>query len=176
MVPSETIREAIAVFHDPEALEAAVSELHSHGFDRADISFLTSDAPEKDRRLADSPDTPRGAGVSDTDVRQGRALATSMAATVAGFAAAGFAVATGGTLALAAAAGAVAAGGIGAAGGFLGKKAADETQSFLDAAVARGGVLLWVRTRDREHEARAVEILRRHSGQDVHLHDVPAEG
>jgi hypothetical protein len=174
MAASDTLREAIAVFHDADALEAAVSELQSHGFNRADISFLANEAPEQERRIADSPDAPRSAPVSDSDVRQGRALAASMAATIAGFAAAGFTVATGGTFLLALGAGAVAAGGIGAASAFIGKKAADQTTSFLDAEFARGGVLLWVRTRDPQWERRALEVLRRHSGQDVHLHDLPA--
>ena len=34
-----TIREAVARFGEPEKLEAVVSDLQSHGFDRADISF-----------------------------------------------------------------------------------------------------------------------------------------
>jgi hypothetical protein len=38
----------------------------------------------------------------------------------------------------------------------------------------RGGLLLWVRTWDVEDERRAVEILRKHSGSDVHVHALPA--
>jgi len=32
-------------------------------------------------------------------------------------------------------------------------------------------MLLWVRVRDEEHERLAVEILKGHSGRDVHVHD-----
>ncbi len=34
------IREAVAVFDDAEALQAAIDELESSGFDRAEISLL----------------------------------------------------------------------------------------------------------------------------------------
>ncbi|MDH3662251.1 MAG: hypothetical protein OEU92_19855, partial [Alphaproteobacteria bacterium] len=30
-------------------------------------------------------------------------------------------------------------------------------------------------TRDRDREAKAVDILRRHAGKDVHVHDMPIE-
>jgi hypothetical protein len=39
----------------------------------------------------------------------------------------------------------------------------------------KGGLLLWVRTRDLEHEQRAKHILERHSGDDVHVHELSAE-
>ena len=44
----------------------------------------------------------------------------------------------------------------------------------LQEQLDRGGLLLWVHTRDAAHEERATEILRRHSGRDVHVHDLPA--
>jgi hypothetical protein len=36
-----------------------------------------------------------------------------------------------------------------------------------------GGLLLWVRTCDAEHEHKALEILRCHLAEDVHLHEIP---
>jgi hypothetical protein len=172
-----TIREAVAVFDDSEKLEAAVSELQSKGFDRADLSFLAHETVSEDRslrnieRVADDPTTAREPVVSDTDVRQGRVLGTSLAATIAGLAAAGFTVATGGVAAAAIAAAAVAAGGIGTAGVVFGRTIADDQASFLDAQLARGGVLLWVRTRDVTAERNAVEILRRYTTH-VRVHDL----
>ena len=68
-----TIREAVAAFDDPEALKAAVSDLQSHGFDRADISFLAREGFEghlaqqypdmqraEDESADDRPDQPDG--------------------------------------------------------------------------------------------------------------------
>ena len=186
------IREAVALFDNAEKLEAAVSELQSKGFDRSDLSFLAHETAAElahetaaERRplrdmggIADDPTTAREPFVSDTDVRQGRVLGTSLAATIAGLAAAGFTVATGGVAAAAIAAGAVAAGGVGTAGAVFGRILADDQTSFLDAQLARGGVLLWVRTRDVAAERNATEILRRYATH-VHVHDLstgPAPG
>jgi hypothetical protein len=173
-----TIREAVAVFDDAEKLEAAVSELQSNGVDRSDLSFLAHDLPAGGipsdlRQAADDPATPREPVVSNTDLRQGRVLGTGLAATIAAFAAAGFTVATGGVGAAVAAA-VVAAGGVGAASTLFGRRLADDQTSFLDAQLARGGVLLWVRTRNAASEQTVLEVLRRHSAH-AYLHDLPAE-
>ena len=44
---------------------------------------------------------------------------------------------------------------------------------YLERHLAHGGLLLWVRTSDAEREKTALEILRRHSAEDVHLHQLP---
>jgi len=173
-----TFREAVAVFDDAEKLEGAVSELQSNGVDRSELSFLADPSLAghmlRDlRRAAEDPATPRQPVVSDTDLRQGRVLGTSLAATIAGFAAAGFTVATGG-LGAAIAAAAVAAGGVGAAGTLLGRKLAEDQASFLDAQLARGGVLLWVRMPNADRERNVLEVLRRYSTH-VYLQDLPPE-
>jgi len=173
-----TIREAVAVFDNAEKLESAVSELQSHGVDRSELSFLaraalTGRAPGNLRQAAGDPTTLREPVVSDTDLRQGRVLGTGLAATVAAFAAAGFTVATAGVGAAIAAA-AVAASAAGAASTLLGRKLAEDQASFLDAQLARGGVLLSVRTRDAAKERTALDILR-HYSLHVFLHDRPAE-
>jgi hypothetical protein len=174
---SAASREVVAVFDDPEKLENAVSELQSNGIDRSSLSFLahalpTGCAPGGTQHLADDPATPREAPVTDTDVRQGRVLGTSLAATIAAFAAAGFAVATGGVAAAVAAA--AAAGGVGAVGALIGHKLGQNETSFLDAQLARGGALLWVRTLDCDAERRALEVLHRYAAH-VDTHDLPAE-
>jgi hypothetical protein len=173
-----TMREAVALFDSAEKLENAVSELQSNGIDRSELSFLanaslTGRELGNLRQAADDPMTPREPVISDTDLRQGRVLGTGLAATIAAFAAAGFTVATGG-IGTAIAAAAVAAGGVGAASTLFGRKLADDQTAFLDAQLARGGVLLWVRTPDAPTEATALEVLRRYS-VDVYLHNPPAE-
>jgi hypothetical protein len=177
-----TVREAVAAFDDPKALEAAVSDLQSHGFDRADISFLAREGfeghlaqPYQDTRQAeDDPNAQRDPVVDDTDIRQRRTLEISMWATIAAFAAAGFTVATGGATALAAGMAVAAMGGVGGVGALLGKAYGGGQETFLKEQLERGGGVVWVRTRDAEAEERAVDILRQHSGQGVHLHEVPA--
>src|SRR5215470_18511007 len=131
-----TIREAVAVFDDAEKLEGAVSALQSNGIDRSELSFLAHAAPELRLpgdlgRAADDPATPRVPVVSDTDLRQGRVLGTSLAATIAAFAAAGFTVATGGVATATIIAAIAAAGGVGAASTFFGRKLTEDQTSFL---------------------------------------------
>jgi hypothetical protein len=177
------LREAVARFSDPMKLEAAISDLQSHGFDRADISFVAHEgvlgekpatAGEPSQTVAENPNVPREAPVESTDMRQGRVLATSMSSVIAAFAAAGFAVATGGTAALAAGAAAAAGIGVGAASAAIGKKASDDRRQYIREQLDEGGVVVWVGTRDAAAEARAVAILRGAGGLDVHVHDVPA--
>ena len=174
-----TIREAVAVFDDPQKLEIAVSELQSCGIDRANLSFVAPAAlaeryPASTRGLADDPSVAREAVVTEPDLRQGRVLGTSMAATIAAFAATGFTVATGGSLAAVMLAGAAAAAASGAVTTAIGRKLAKDEETFLDAQLAQGGVLLWVRTPDADSERRAAEVLRRHS-RHFHLHDMPPD-
>jgi hypothetical protein len=177
-----TMREAVARFDDPERLETAISALQSHGFDRADISFIARDGFLGEhvasgsagvRQSAEDATLKREAPVESTDLRQGRMLGTSMAAVVAAFAAAGFTIATGGAAALAMGLAAAAGLGVGAAGATLGMKADQSQHNFLDEQLARGGVLVWVRTRDAAAEGRALAILRAEGGTEVHLHDLP---
>lgn len=178
-----TLREAVARFDDSEKLEAAVSALQGQGFNRADISFMAHAGAMGEhvaggyadmREAADDPQAQHETPTESTDVRQGRTLATSLAAVVAAFAAAGFTVATGGAAAVAAGVGAVAGLSAGAAGAVIGQKAGESERQFFEEQVERGGVLIWVHTRDAAAEARALDILRRHGAADVHLHEVPA--
>jgi hypothetical protein len=184
-VPGEaSIREAVAVFHDPEALQAAVSDLQSHGFDRAEISFIAREGfsghVAEDYREAgeieDRPDVTREAPTDETDIRQRRTLEISMAATIAAFAAVGFTVLSGGAAAVAAGVGVAAAGGVGGLGALLGRLYGQGQDRLVQEQIDRGGVLLWVRTRDAAAETRALDILRRHAAEDAHVHEVPAAG
>ena len=151
-----TFREAVAVFDDAEKLEGAVSELQSNGIDRSELSFLAHPSlarrmPADLRQAADNPATPREPVVSDTDLRQGRVLGTSLAATVAAFAAAGFTVATAG---LGAAVAAAAAGGVGAASTLFGSIVAEDQASFLEAQLARRCAALGAHARRRQRANR----------------------
>jgi outer membrane lipoprotein SlyB len=88
--------------------------------------------------------------------------------------AAGAIVGSGGTLA-AAIVGAAMAGGTGGVIGALLAGILDEEHALrVEKQLDRGGLLLWVHVRDDDHEQRALRILRRHSGQDVHIHDIAA--
>jgi hypothetical protein len=179
-----TIREAVAAFDDPEALKAAVSDLQSAGFDRAEISFLAREGFEghlaqdyRDMREAqDDPGAKRDAVIVEDDIRQRRTLDISLAATVAAFAAAGFTVMTGGATLVAAGAAAGAMAAVGGVGALLGKRYGESQATFMKEQLERGGILVFVRTPDAEAETRAQEVLRRHAARDVHIHEVPVAG
>ncbi len=174
--------EAVGVFHDAESLQAAIDELLTHGFDRAELSVLAGhDAVARTlghdyrdvRELEDDPQVPTTAFVPK------ETLGDAKGAVIGGFlylpAVIGTVavVASGGTLAAAIAAAAI-GGGLGGGIGVALSRLIDRHHArHLEDQLQRGGLLLWVRTRDAAHEARAQDILRRHAGDDVHLHKLP---
>lgn len=172
-------REAVAVFETEADLQAAIDELLSSGFDRAEISMLASEHTVEERlghryekvtQLEDDPQVPRAVYVSGESLGDAEGSLIGAPLYFGATAAAGAILVSGGTVA-AAIAGAAVAGGAGAVIGsllatLLGRRHADHLQEQLE----RGGLLLWVRTWDAGDERRAVDILARHSGRDVHVH------
>jgi hypothetical protein len=173
------VREAVGVFHDAGAFERAADELMMSGFGRADLSILAGDAAVREklghvvtsvRELEDDPEVPTKAYVGREDygdaegglvggllyvgalagmlpvLASGGAIATAILTTVVGGA-------TGGSL-----------------GGVLAQSLGRHHAHALDEQLKKGGLLLWVRTRDDAHEQRASEILERHGAEDVHVH------
>ena len=163
------IRETVAVFEDSEKLEGAVSALQSKGFDRSSLSFVAGETASRDS----DPSAGHQPVVTDTDLRQERVLGTALAATIAAFAAAGFAVATAG-VGVAAVAAAAAAGGVGAVGNLVGRKLASDDESILKEQLAHGSVLLCVRTPDDNAGRRATDVLQRYS-EHVRSRELPPE-
>ena len=173
------VHEMVALFHDRERLETALGELESAGVDRAEISLLarSEDAeaplrPSGTPGAEDDPRAPREAATTDTDVRQGRTLATSLGAVVAAFAASGLAVMTGGAAAAAISAAVLAGGGVAFIGATAGEAAGKRHAAFLQEQLERGGILLWVKVRDAAQEPKIAAILESHGASDVHAHDV----
>lgn len=179
MSAKETRTEAVAVFNDAETLEAAADELLSHGFNQAELSLMASEEAVEEKlghrfrkveEAEDDESVPRTAYVS-TEARgdaEGGLIGGLMY--IGALAAAGATVASGGTLG-AAIAGAAAMGGAGGLVGVaLAKFVDDQHAVTLEEHLKHGGLLLWVRTRDDEHEKKAKNILSKHSAHDVHLH------
>lgn len=174
-------REAVGVFADPDALEAAVTALESAGFDRAAISVLGAVGKARDRigrlyetvrEIEDDPRAPRAAFVSHGSRLEGAAAAVVAPFYLGGLTGAAAIVASGGALA-AAIAGTILAG---AAGGGLGAllvyAVARHHAAQIAAQVARGGLVLWVGVRTEAEAARALDLLRQSGGTDVHLHQI----
>lgn len=176
------VREAVGVFHKVDDLQAAIDELLSSGFNRAEISILGSQdavdaklatAQSSRDELGDNPSTPRGLYVSNESMEVGKGSLIGGLALLGGLASTVVLGAAGGPIlvmvlgvALATGAGGILGTGL---AGLLGHQRASHFQDQLD----RGGLLLWVRTFDTVREHRAVEILTRHSGGGVHVHGLP---
>lgn len=176
--------EAVGVFATSEQLEAAISALSSAGFDRTQMSLLGADSmiephvapsiPDTDR-AADDPDAPRATPVSETDVRQGRTLAASMAGVIAAFIASGAAIMTGAAAIVAVIGAAAVGGGATLAVNAVGRWIERGRETFLREQVARGGILLWVTATDPERAQAALGIMTRHGAQHAHLHPDTAD-
>ncbi|WP_417621952.1 hypothetical protein [Parasphingorhabdus sp.] len=175
------VREAVGIFDSEVKLQAAIDDLLSHGFDRAEISVLAPVAAveeklghhfqsvqeiEDDRSILTKAYIP----VETIGDAQGAVIGSLM---YIGAFAGIVLVASGG--ALAAALAGLAMGGSGTAIGitlarFMNRHHADYIADQLE----KGGLLLWVRTWDQKDEAKAIKILSAQSGLDVHVHGFPA--
>ncbi|MBG0811388.1 hypothetical protein IY145_18725 [Methylosinus sp. H3A] len=176
------VREAVGVFDTAETLQEAIDELQTSGFDRADISLMAGEravdeklghAYQKAADVEDDPEVPRGAYISPESIGEAQGALVGGLGYIGAIGAAGLIFASGGTMAAALAAAAIAGGGGGLVGALFAKLIGESHAQYLQEQLDRGGILLWVRTRDEAHEKSAVEILTKHSGRDVHVHGVP---
>ena len=176
------VREAVGVFKTEDALQAAIDDLLSHGFDRADISLLArSDSVEKKlghayRKVAEVEDdaaAPRVAYVAEEDIGNAEGAVIGTLMYVGALAGLIPVVASGGALAAGLVALLVGGGSGVALGAALARIIGAEHAEYIADQVEHGGLTLWVRTWNEGDEARATKILKAHSGTDVHLHGLP---
>ncbi|WP_206377554.1 hypothetical protein [Sphingobium sp. TB-6] len=175
-------REAVGIFHSSEQLQDAIDALLSSGFHRSELSLLASEQAVEEKLghrysrvdiLADNPDVPRAAFVSTEAIGDAEGGIIGGLVYVGALAAVGAIVATGGTL-LAVITGAALAGGAGGlVGSVLAKWLGEHHAHYLEEQIIRGGLLLWVRTRDPASEVRAIDILRKYSADQIHIHSLP---
>jgi hypothetical protein len=175
----EPVREVVGIFHHAEHLQAAVDELLSSGVDRAELSLLAGDRTveqslghkyRKVSELADDPVIPRAAYVSTEALGWAEGGLIGGLLYVGAALAAGAVVVSGGALAAAIAAAAVAGGGGALVGSLLARWVGHHHAHYLQEQLERGGLLLWVRAWNPDDEAKASRILRKHAGDNVHVH------
>jgi hypothetical protein len=174
-------REVTGVFHSRKALIDAAEELLVAGVDRADIDVSAS-VDELDRRLnyqsippadlADLPITPRRSFMGIDDVLSVETVVGSIVGCIAAIAVAAILVARDtapfyvGILSI-------------LSGLVVGVIAVARVRRRLNRERTLGleklsewqGLLIWVRVRSPEKEAEAQEILMRHGGEAVHIHE-----
>ncbi|MEB8386674.1 hypothetical protein OO012_05490 [Rhodobacteraceae bacterium KMM 6894] len=171
------VPEAVGVFDSVEALQAAFYDLRDAGFHHSRMSLLGDEKTLKEKLgkafwrtedLEDSPNDPRANFVSEEAMGE---LEGAIAGGV-------FFIPTYAAMAAAAAAGtsmlaALAIVGVPAAiiGTLLARRADKHHKDYYARQIEHGGILLWVRVENEDEERKAVEILKAHSGKDVHVHD-----
>lgn len=175
------IREAVGIFDTEEALQAAIDDLLSHGFDRAEISVLapvTAVEEKLGHHFQAVQEIEDDQGILTKNYIPMETIGDAQGAVIGSLMYVGaFAgivlVASGG--ALAAALAALALGGSGTAIGIaLSRFMKQHHADYIAEQLEKGGLLLWVRTWDQKDEEKAVKLLSAHSGHDVHIHGFPA--
>jgi VIT1/CCC1 family predicted Fe2+/Mn2+ transporter len=173
------VPEAVGVFDSFEALQAAIYDLRMSGFSRFDISLLASKETIKEKfgssywraqDLEDNPNAPRAAFVSE------EAIGELQGAIVGGFFFLGSYIALAAmltpisTLAASIAAIAIGGGPTAVIGALMARRIGKHHKDYYAEQIRNGGILLWVRTANKEKECLAEKILKGHSGRDVHVH------
>lgn len=175
------VREAVGILDSEAALQAAIDELLSHGFDRAEISVLAPVAAVEEKlghhfqsvtELEDDQDVLTKAFVPTETIGDAQGAVVGILTYIGAFSGIAL-VASGGALAAALAGLALGAPGM-AIGAALARFLGQQHASYIADQLKRGGLLLWVRTWDREDEGKAMKILSAHSAHDVHVHNLPA--
>ena len=182
MTAQQAIREIIALFDSREALENAVEDLQSNGFDRMQLSLLASRETVEERlhhrltdvhEVEDDPAAPRSEPLERPDVGNVMGVAVGPPTAFAAMATAGIVALSGGALAGIAAGALAAGGGVAALGAFLAKGVNDRVAADFQEQVELGGILLWVSLRNPEQEAEARAVLARHTKSELRVHDIP---
>jgi len=167
------VPEAVGIFDTFESLQKAIYDLMMTGFSRYDISLLGDQKALEEKlgtslwaapELADNPDAPRAAFVSEEAIGElegaiagglfflGSSIAMLAMLTPASTVAASIA--------------AIAIGGSPSAviGTLLARRVGKHHKEFYTNQISHGGILLWVRTSDKQKQDLAVSILKGHSG------------
>ncbi len=176
------VREAVGFFDSEEQMQAAIDDLLSHGFNRAEISVLAPVTAVEEKlghrfksvaEIDDDPEVMTKVYVPVETIGDAEGAVIGSLMYVGAFAGIVL-VASGGALATALAA--LALGGSGTAIGVaLARFIKQHHADYIAEQLEKGGLLLWVRTWDQQDEEKAVELLSAHSGHDVHIHSLPAQ-
>jgi hypothetical protein len=177
-------REAVGVFADADALEAAVNDLESSGFDRASISVLGSDSEVRNRvgrlyrnvlEIEDDPRAPRTSFVSSARRLAGETAAVVFPLYIGGLAGLAAVVASGGALALAVGVAIIGSAAGASLGGLLAGAIAEHHAMKIEEQIGQGGLVLWVKLADDDAERRALAVLEKSGARDIHIHKIQRE-
>jgi hypothetical protein len=176
--------EVVGIFNNMHALQTAVDELHTRGFDLSEVSMLADEETVKEhlgeeykkiKDIACDPSAPRSSYVANENIGAAQGGLIGGLLYVGTLAAATLIIAAGGTLAVTLTTAALTGGASSILGMLLGKYVGKKHAEYLENQLKHGGLLLWVHIREEQREKVAQEILKKHNAHDVHTHYVPAE-
>lgn len=175
------IREAVGMFSDIKSLYDCIDDLQTHGFDRSDITLLDHphltkqskpNRPLDTHDAEDSPSVKRGAFIDPESLGDAEGALIGLPLYVFTLIGAGVSASFGLTttviITIAAISGLI-GGLIGGAAAYWLKRRHDD---YYKDQVAHGGIPLWIHTKDRDHEKKAMEALKSSNATDIHLHDI----
>lgn len=173
--------EAVGLFDDEDQMQEAIRELEATAFPRDAISIRgyaptanenNPDAPAIDPdALEDDPEALREAPVRNEELTIGGAVAIACTAYIGAVAGVGIV----GTASMAITYTAILIGGL--AGAFIAaivvNRMRELRNNHIRQQINHGGMVMWVRTPDKEREELACNILTRHGATHVRVHDMP---
>lgn len=174
------VPEAVGIFDTFEGLQKAVYDLMMTGFSRYDISLLADQKVLEEKlgtsywtapELADNPDAPRAAFVSEEAIGELEGAIAGGLFFLGSYIAMTALLTPASTIAASIAAIAIGGSPTAVIGTLLARRVGKHHKDYYANQVQHGGILLWVRTSDKQKEELAVKILKGHSGRDVHVHD-----
>jgi len=180
--PAAQLREAVAVFDDPDCLDGAISELQQHGFSRSDLSTVCNArmleaklgrACTDVREIEDDPQVPRSVFVSKASIGDAEGALVGVAVYIGAIVAAGATAAAGASMVTIVIAVAITAAITGVIGYVLMQRLDRRYSEALQAQMKRGGIVLWVNLHSEEQEREALQVLSACSAKRIHVHEVP---
>lgn len=174
------IPEAVGIFETFETLQKAIYDLMIAGFSRYDISLLADQKVLEEKlgtsywtapELADNPDAPRASFVSEEAIGELEGTIVGGLFFLGSYIAMLALLTPASTIAASIAAIAIGGSPTAVVGTLLARRVGKHHKDYYATQIQHGGILLWVRTWDKEKEELAVKILKGHSGRAVHVHD-----
>lgn len=173
------VPEAVGIFDTFEAQQAAFYDLRAVGFMQNDISLLGSQEALEEKLgkaywrasdLEDDPRAPRANFVSEEAIGELEGAIAGGFFFVGSYVAMAAMLTPVSTLAASIAAIAIGGGPSAVVGTILARRAGKHHKDYYENQIRHGGILMWVRTSDKEKEDLAVKIMQGHSGREVHVH------
>ncbi len=173
--------EVVGLFDSLDNLQSAIDDLLTHGFDRSEISLLAEDPKTREKigakrsvEIEDSDEAPRISYIENESLNEGKASLIGLLFYVGAIAGAIAVWTIYGSFAEAIFAGIV----TGMVASLIGVGVITfirrRQRNWVQAQLARGGLLLWARTWTEEHERAAMDAMQRNGGHDVHVHTAAA--